>query len=147
MLTALEALVDGCHHVGGLLPGVQQSGLKGRRNKSSVSAAPWSPHTVKTPMEHVMPRCPGLSRYLVDGEDVRQEVAAAGAEQVHLLADVVLQFVEAALCRTHLSLNLRHSSQTLSTGSCCSAKTSNIRATKTHALVTSNSTPSYDCLV
>lgn len=79
VLTALEALVDGCHHVGGLLPGVQQSRLKGRRNKSSVSAAPWSPHTVKTPMEHVMPRCLGLLRYLVDGEDVRQEVAAAGA--------------------------------------------------------------------
>lgn len=37
VLTALEALVDGCHHVGGLLPGVQQGCLKGQ-SKSNLSA-------------------------------------------------------------------------------------------------------------
>lgn len=112
MLTALETLVDGCHHVGGLLPGVQQSGLKGR-NKSIVRAASGSPHTVKPSCKSSRGTGPGLRQYLVDGEDVRQEVAAAGAQQVYLLADVALQFVKAALCRSHLSLNLRHSKQTL----------------------------------
>lgn len=46
-------------------------------------------------------------RYLVRGQNVRQEVAAAGPQQVHLLADVVLQLVKAGFGRAHLSLNLR----------------------------------------
>lgn len=38
---------------------------------------------------------------------MRQEVAAAGPQQVHFLADVILQLVKAGFGGTHLSLNLR----------------------------------------
>lgn len=37
LLAALETLVDGCHHVGGLLPGVQQGRLK-RQDRSNIFA-------------------------------------------------------------------------------------------------------------
>lgn len=37
---------------------------------------------------------------------MRQEVAAAGPQQVHFLADVILQLVKAGFGGTHLSLNL-----------------------------------------
>lgn len=49
--------------------------------------------------------------YLVCRQNVRQEVAAASSQQVHFLADVVLQFVEACFGRAHLGLNLRYDRQ------------------------------------
>lgn len=39
---------------------------------------------------------------------MRQEVAAAGPQQVHFLADVILQLVKVGFGGTHLSLNLRY---------------------------------------
>lgn len=36
-----------------------------------------------------------------------EQVAATGSQQVHLLANVILQFVEACFGCAHLSLNLR----------------------------------------
>lgn len=39
---------------------------------------------------------------------MREEVAAAGSQQVHLLADIILQFVKACFGSAHLGLNLRH---------------------------------------
>lgn len=76
MLTALEALVDGCHHVGGLLPGVQQGRLK-VQDKSNIPATFMFTHTVD--LLNLTQCCFGLLVYLVDGKHVRQEVAAASA--------------------------------------------------------------------
>ena len=44
--------------------------------------------------------------YLVCGQNMREEVAAAGSQQVDLLADIILQFVEACFGSAHLGLNL-----------------------------------------
>lgn len=49
-----------------------------------------------------------LVTHLVCGQNVWEEVAATGSQQVHLLTHVVPQLVKAGFGGSHLSLDLRH---------------------------------------